>query len=207
VQVCPTGIDIRNGLQLECIGCAACVDACDEIMGKVARPPGLVRYSSLKALNGGRTRYVRPRTIAYTVLALLGLAAFGLSLTTLKPIRVLAKRMPGAPFFTGDGVVRNQFTLRLTNKRHEAASCAIQLTEAPEGMRMIGAQEPVLVPPLGELERPVIISIPQALYTGKGPITMEVRELRAGGGSIRQTVEFLGPDPRFFQIKSMPPTP
>jgi cytochrome c oxidase accessory protein FixG len=69
VQVCPTGIDIRNGLQLECIGCAACVDACDDIMTKVKRPKGLIRYDSWKGFNGGKTRFVRPRTIFYSVLS------------------------------------------------------------------------------------------------------------------------------------------
>jgi cytochrome c oxidase accessory protein FixG len=206
VQVCPTGIDIRNGLQLECIGCSACVDACNDIMAKVGRPAGLVRYSSLNALSGGRTRYIRPRTIAYTVLAVLGLAAFGLSLTTLKPMRVLAKRMPGAPFFTGDGVVRNQFTFRLINKRHEASSYRLDLVQAPEGMRMMGAEDPVKVPPLGEVEKPVIVTIPQSQYTGKTQITILIREQRDRGMAITQKVEFLGPDLRFFQNKPSPPS-
>ncbi len=207
VQVCPTGIDIRNGLQLECIGCAACVDACDGIMKKVGRPTGLVRYSSLNALNGGRTRYLRPRTIAYTVLAVLGLAAFGISLSTLKPIRVLARRIPGAPFFTSDGVVRNQFTLRLINKRHETSSCRLELVQAPQGMRMIGAEEAVEVPALGEVEKPVIVTIPQSQYTGKTQITIVVSEARDHGSSSTQKVEFLGPDPRFFQNKPAVSTP
>ncbi|HYF35372.1 MAG TPA: 4Fe-4S dicluster domain-containing protein [Prosthecobacter sp.] len=68
VQVCPTGIDIRNGLQLECIGCSACVDACDDIMKKLHRPPGLVRYDSQVGLQGGRTRLLRPRIWLYIVL-------------------------------------------------------------------------------------------------------------------------------------------
>jgi polyferredoxin len=199
--VCPTGIDIRNGLQLECIGCTACVDACNDIMAKVGRPSGLVRYNSHNALNGGRTRYLRPRTVAYTVLAALGLAAFGLSLSTLKPVRVLAKRLAGAPFYTGDGVVRNQFTLRLINKRHETSNFRLELAEAPEGMRMMGADDAVAVPSLGEVEKPVIVTIPQSQYTGKTQITILIREQREHGSVITQKVEFLGPDPRFFQNK------
>jgi cytochrome c oxidase accessory protein FixG len=199
VQVCPTGIDIRNGLQLECIGCAACVDACNDIMDKLSRPRGLVRYGSLNSLKGGRLSFVRPRIIAYTVLAMIGAVALGASLSTLKPVRVLAKRMPGAPFFTGDGVVRNQFTLRLINKRHEAVSYKIELSGAPDGMRMLGAENAVEVPPLGELEKPVIVTIPQSAYTGKGEIIFHVWELREGGASVMQKVEFLGPDRRFFQ--------
>src|SRR5690606_38137355 len=63
ISVCPTGIDIRNGLQLECIGCAACIDACDDIMTKIDRPKGLVRYDSLNGLTGKKRRIIRPRVI------------------------------------------------------------------------------------------------------------------------------------------------
>lgn len=205
VQVCPTGIDIRNGLQLECIGCAACVDACDAIMTKVGRPTGLVRYGSLNDLTGGRTRFLRPRTIVYSIFALVGLTAFAFSLASLKPMRVLAKRMQGAPFFTGGGVVRNQFTLQVINKRHEASSYQIDLTKAPAGMRMNGAEGAVTVPPLGAVGKTVIVTISEKDYTGKDEITFTVRELREGGSSITQTVEFLGPDLRFFKNRPTPP--
>lgn len=207
VQVCPTGVDIRNGLQLECIGCAACVDACDDIMTKVGRPKGLVRYGSLNSLNGGRTRYIRPRTVAYTVLAVLGLAAFGTALSTLKPMRVLAKRMPGAPFYLGNGVVRNQFTLRIINKRHEESLCQIELTQAPAGMRMIGAEDSIAVPALGEVEKPVIVTVPEKEYAGKSEITILIQELRGSGSRSTQKVEFLGPDLRFFQNRPTPAQP
>ncbi|HEY8992114.1 MAG TPA: cytochrome c oxidase accessory protein CcoG, partial [Luteolibacter sp.] len=79
VNVCPTGIDIRNGLQMECIGCTACIDACDSVMTKIGRPKGLIRYDSLNGLNGKPRRWWRPRVMAYTVLGLLGLAAFGVA--------------------------------------------------------------------------------------------------------------------------------
>ena len=207
VQVCPTGIDIRNGLQLECIGCAACVDACDNIMSRLGRAKGLVRYGSLKSLEGGRTKFIRPRTIAYTVLAVFGLIALSLSLSTLAPMRVLAKRMPGAPFFTSDGVVRNQFTLHLINKRHQEVQYQIELTSAPDGMQMMGAEQPVTVPPLGELDKPVIVTISQGMYQGKGEITFLIRELRERGALARQKVEFLGPDPRFFKTPKPAPNP
>jgi cytochrome c oxidase accessory protein FixG len=75
VQVCPTGIDIRHGLQLECIGCAACIDACDEVMARVKRPAGLIRYDSRHGFEGKATRWLRPRILLYTALALLGAAA------------------------------------------------------------------------------------------------------------------------------------
>ena len=75
VQVCPTGIDIRQGLQIECIGCAACIDACDEVMTRLHRPRGLIRYDSLRGLAGRATRWFRPRVALYGVLLAIGAAA------------------------------------------------------------------------------------------------------------------------------------
>ncbi|MFW8341615.1 4Fe-4S dicluster domain-containing protein, partial [Klebsiella pneumoniae] len=68
VQVCPTGIDIRDGLQLECIGCGACIDACDSVMDKLGYARGLVRYGSENELAGGKTHWLRPRLIGYAAM-------------------------------------------------------------------------------------------------------------------------------------------
>ena len=75
IQVCPTGIDIRNGLQLECLGCTACIDACDDIMVKVGRPKGLIRYDSFNGFAGKGHRWLRPRVYAYLLFSLLGVTA------------------------------------------------------------------------------------------------------------------------------------
>jgi len=72
VHVCPTGIDIRHGLQMECIGCTACIDACDEVMTRLHRPRGLIRYDSQSAFAGRPTHWLRPRTLLYGVLLLVG---------------------------------------------------------------------------------------------------------------------------------------
>ncbi|HSI64542.1 MAG TPA: cytochrome c oxidase accessory protein CcoG [Candidatus Saccharimonadia bacterium] len=206
VQVCPTGIDIRQGLQLECIGCAACVDACDDIMAKVNRPPGLVRYDSFQGLEGKRTRYVRPRTIVYTVFLLLGVVAFGAGLLSLRPVRVLAKRIPGQPFFVTEGSVRNQFTVRIINKRHETASFRVTLdpVNAPAGMQMLGAESDVEVPALGEVEKTVILTMPQQNYEGGQPVRILVQNIN-GDASVSQDMEFLGPDLRFTTLPKASP--
>ena len=80
VQVCPTGIDIRDGLQLECIGCGACVDACDSIMDKLGYDRGLVRYSSENELAGGKTHWLRPRLIGYAAMLAVMIGAFAWAL-------------------------------------------------------------------------------------------------------------------------------
>ena len=106
VQVCPTGIDIRQGLQMECIGCTACIDACDAVMTKLKRPRGLVRYDSRHGFEGKATRWFRPRIVLYSVLAILGAIALTLATSTLKPVTVSLTRVTGIPYVVA-GVLRS----------------------------------------------------------------------------------------------------
>lgn len=195
VQVCPTGIDIRNGLQLECIGCAACVDACDAVMRKTGRAAGLVRYDSLVGFGGGRTRFIRARSIAYSILALAGLVAFAFSASSVKPMHVTATRMKGAPFFASDGVIRNQFNVQLVNKRNVPAKFTFELSGAP-GVQLNLAGTPLLVPPLGQTTPLAVLTLPQRDFHGPIALNLVVREDTPGGCRIERPIEFLGPDTR-----------
>ncbi len=121
VVVCPTGIDIRNGLQLDCIGCAACVDACDDIMVKVGRPKGLVRYDSERGLRGEKRRILRPRLYVYMGLFALGVTAFGIALSRRSSFEANVLRSQGAAFVVEGTTVRDVFTVHLINKRDAAA--------------------------------------------------------------------------------------
>ena len=89
VQVCPTGIDIREGLQYECIACAACIDACDSVMDKFGYPRGLVRYSTERALEHKKYRFVRPRTIVYSAVLTILIVAMVSSIVLRKPVIVI----------------------------------------------------------------------------------------------------------------------
>jgi len=116
VQVCPTGIDIRNGLQCECIGCALCIDACNAVMCKTGRSKGLIRYSSMRALSGGVTKVVRPRVIAYTVCIVLLFGFFAYKLYSRTPLEMQILRDRSALYIKGaDGSITNVYTLRVTN--------------------------------------------------------------------------------------------
>ncbi len=192
VKVCPTGIDIRNGLQMECIGCAACVDACNEIMGKLDRPKGLVRYDSLNGLNGKKTRFVRPRTILYTVLMLLGASALAFSLTRVHDVNISVARMRGAPFYVDETGIRNQFEVSLTTKRNVDTAFTLTLEDAPIGVVTGGMNVPVVVKRQAEGKRPVFITIPRDLY--KGPVTVKlVSRSDPGGTVIKKELRLLGP--------------
>jgi cytochrome c oxidase accessory protein FixG len=158
VHVCPTGIDIRDGQQLECIGCGLCIDACDSVMGKLGRPKGLVAFETLKNLAASEAavagmapgperqacgmkartmpRFVRPRTLMYagalTIVSLAMLLAFLLRSTL--DVTVLRDR---APLFVrlSDGGIRNGYTIKIVNKRREDSSLVLSL-QAPEGFRL-----------------------------------------------------------------------
>ncbi|MGB5808967.1 MAG: cytochrome c oxidase accessory protein CcoG [Polyangiales bacterium] len=116
VVVCPTGIDIRNGLQMECVGCAACVDACDEIMDKVGTPRGLVRYDSLNGLEGRSKRSGRPRIYFYAGIAALWLVGTVFAFAQSSDFEANILRHQGAPFSVVDGQVRNSLRIHLVNK-------------------------------------------------------------------------------------------
>jgi cytochrome c oxidase accessory protein FixG len=158
VQVCPTGIDIRDGLQYECITCAACIDACDEVMDSIGKPRGLVRYSTEHALEGGSTHILRPRTLGYGIVlgALATLLLTGLMLRMPVDLDVIRDR--NALFQeTADGRLENVYTLKLYNRHPEAREFAISV-EAPAGVRYDGPVT-VTLPGAGSESLPVSLSL------------------------------------------------
>jgi cytochrome c oxidase accessory protein FixG len=116
VQVCPTGIDIRDGLQIECIACAACIDICDQVMDKMEYPRGLIRYTTENALHGKPSRVLRPRVLFYGALLLLIISVTLWSMVNRTPLRAdlirdrnaLYRELPG-------GLIENVYTLKMTN--------------------------------------------------------------------------------------------
>jgi cytochrome c oxidase accessory protein FixG len=117
VQVCPTGIDIREGLQYECIACAACIDACDDVMDRMSYPRGLIRYTSQTALEGGRAHVVRPRMIVYGTLLGLLVVGFFVSISLRTPVGLDVMRDRNALYRKlPDGSIENVYLLRILNK-------------------------------------------------------------------------------------------
>jgi cytochrome c oxidase accessory protein FixG len=191
VAVCPTGIDIRNGLQLECVACAQCIDACDEIMDRVQQPRGLIRYDSQRRLDGDPARPRHVRLIAYGALFVVATAALLLSAGERAPFEATLVRAPGPPFVTdaAGGSVRNQFTLRLVNKSAAAARFAIAAT--PASLQLVVPQPTLAVGPLESVRLPLFLS---ASAPPAAPAIV-VRMERAGAAAVEQRVEvrFLTP--------------
>lgn len=115
-QVCPTGIDIREGLQYECIGCALCIDACDSVMDKMEYPRGLIRYTSEHELQGGTTHWLRPRIIGYVVVLCLMIGVFSYNMVSRIPLELTVIRDRNQLYVTTDsGAIENIYTLQLVN--------------------------------------------------------------------------------------------
>jgi cytochrome c oxidase accessory protein FixG len=193
VQVCPTGIDIRHGLQMECIGCTACVDACDDVMTRLGRPRGLIRYDSPAAFAGRRTRWIRPRTVLYFALLLIGAAVATWALSTVRAANVSVTRMTGAPYIVDAASVRNQFLVRIVNKRNVPVRFVVSVNDVGVGLRQIGFDQPVEIPPLGELVQPLIVVQARDRYTGEFRVAVRVVDAEAHL-DLRREVEFVGPD-------------
>ncbi|MFK8041264.1 cytochrome c oxidase accessory protein CcoG [Congregibacter sp.] len=116
VQVCPTGIDIRDGLQYECIGCALCVDACNSVMRKMGYEPGLVRYTSERELEGGKTHWLRPRIIGYIVVLALMIGVFSYNIFSRIPLELTVIRDRNNLYVeTADGGIENIYRLHIVN--------------------------------------------------------------------------------------------
>ena len=133
VQVCPTGIDIRDGLQYQCIGCAACIDACNDVMGRMGYAPGLIRYTTENALKGSPTHIIRPRVLVYAGVLVLLLSAVVYNLATLAPTKLDIIRDRNTLFReTGEGLIENVYTLRILNKDHQMHRYAISAEGLPD---------------------------------------------------------------------------
>ena len=145
VQVCPTGIDIREGLQNECIGCAACIDACDQVMDKLNYPRGLIRYSTENAIAQRYTldtvirRAIRPRVLIYALL--LGALAIGTawSLATRPVLRVEIQKDDRTALAreADDGLIENTFRLRILNAGHAPRRLQVSLVQ-DQGLQLAG---------------------------------------------------------------------
>ena len=195
VQVCPTGIDIRNGLQNECIGCAACIDVCDDVMGRMNYPPGLIRYSTENGVADHLTRNqmlrrtLRPRVLIYGALLLAASVAFVASLSLRKGFSVDVIKDRGAlARVVADGQDENGVTLHIANGTALAQRYRVEASGLP-GLRIASASE-IDVPAtgLGSLVLRLVLA-PQdaAAYRGRAhPIDIDVSTERDGVVTTRR---------------------
>ena len=133
VQVCPTGIDIRNGLQYQCIGCAACIDVCDEVMDKMNYPKGLIRYTTENVMSGKGSHILRPRIVIYATILIAFIAGFAYSLSQRIPLKLDIIRDRNSLYReTEAGLVENVYTLKLINMDNSPHRYTLSVAGLPE---------------------------------------------------------------------------
>ncbi|MFN7132328.1 MAG: 4Fe-4S dicluster domain-containing protein [Myxococcales bacterium] len=194
VAVCPTGIDIRRGLQMECLACAQCVDACDEVMRKIERAPGLIRYDSLNALRGRPHRVLRGRLVLYAALFALSSAGLLVGLWSRAPFEANALRAGGVPYVLGaDATVRNQFELHLVNKRPDAAILQVAVLEGA-GAEVVIAQRELALGSLESARVPVFVTARRdGAVPARFPLLV-LLQVGDGSGALKQLeLQVLGP--------------
>ena len=162
-QVCPTGIDIRNGLQYQCIGCAACIDVCDQVMDKMGYPKGLIRYTTEHSMSGRTTHIVRPRTVMYTLLllALSGGLVYAISQRTALELDIIRDRN-SLYRETNNGLVENVYTLKVINMDNSPHRYTLEVSGEKAGLenlQLIKSDQPIDVPSGEVLNLPVSVSV------------------------------------------------
>ena len=199
VQVCPTGIDIRNGLQYQCIACAACVDACDDVMERMGYPKGLIRYTTENAVQGKQTHVVRPRMIVYALILVAVTVALFTSMLTRTPLELDVIRDRNALYReTGVGYVQNIYTLKIINMDDRAHRYELSV-EGIVGLTLIADvdTDAIEVPAREVLSVPVTVQAdPYDLQERSSEIVFTVRAADDPELLAAEEARFLGPDPR-----------
>lgn len=140
VEVCPTGIDIRNGTQLECVNCTACIDACDEIMDKVKKPRGLIRYDSEEGVETGKSFRFNARTMAYSIVLTALLIIVGVIMWTRPEVQATITKARGSLYHvSADNYVKNLYNVNIANKTYESMPVNLRIPQEWNGrLKVIG---------------------------------------------------------------------
>ncbi len=193
VHVCPTGIDIRNGTQLECVNCTACIDACDDVMLKVNKPTGLIRYSSPAAIEKGETKIINVRVISYAVMLTVLLGLLSYFIVTRSDVDTTVLKMPGTLYTrTDDGKIANVYAIEFLNKTFENKVLDIRIESPAQATITRIGEQALNVPKEAMIKRNFLIQIPEdQLTTTRTIIHMSVYE---GDRKIDQIkARFIGP--------------
>jgi cytochrome c oxidase accessory protein FixG len=193
VEVCPTGIDIRDGTQLECINCTACIDACNAVMKKVDFPTGLIRYASYTGITEGTKKILTPRIYGYSALFAVLITITLALIFTRNPIETTVLRTPGIMFQeTEDGQISNLYNLKIINKTFYKTPIRLELNHPHGSIEMVGGE--ISVPENSLKESAFFIKIPkdqlQVVNT-----SVEINVISGNVIVDRILTSFIGPNP------------
>jgi cytochrome c oxidase accessory protein FixG len=196
VHVCPTGIDIRNGTQLECVNCTACIDACDDVMVKIGKPKGLIRYASYNSIKDGIKSLLTPRIVAYSVVLVVLLSLFSFLMISRTDVEAMVLRVPGMLYQEQENDrISNLYNITFINKTFDDISLDLKLKEIPTGtIKRVGAED-VKVVASSSLESVYFIEMPKEyIKSTTTPITIMLYNGEVLIDEIQ--TNFLGPSPK-----------
>jgi cytochrome c oxidase accessory protein FixG len=192
VSVCPTGIDIRNGTQMECVHCTACIDACDNVMERIGRPRGLIRYASVNGIERGERLRVTPRLVGYTVVLLALASLLGFLVFTRSDVQTTLLRAPGALFQKmPDGHYSNLYTVRVVNKTSRQIPIQLKLENLPGDLQVMGRE--LVVAPEDHAETSVLVDLEPGTLIKSGTTPLVVGVYANGKRIETLKTAFLGP--------------
>jgi len=195
VQVCPTGIDIRDGLQYECIACAACIDACDSVMDKMSYPRGLIRYTTEHALQNEQTHVIRPRMLVYATLLLVLIGSLVTSMALRTPIILDVIRDRNALYRElPNDIIENSYTIKLINQTNDAREFRLRVTGV-DGIYLDGIADTFTIDGGGVLSVPVRARAHRDNSRGVAKIDFIAESLDDSGDRRIEDSRFLGPTP------------
>jgi cytochrome c oxidase accessory protein FixG len=188
VNACPTGTDIRRGLQPECIGTAQCIDACDEVMRGQGKPIGLIKYTSERQQKGGTLRLWRARNLAYIALMTVAWGSFAYLIVTRADALVEVLRGGREPYrMLPTGEVANQQRVRITNQLDERQNFTIEVLD-PQGATLVVSESPIAVEPDEVVTVNAVATVPRSVFVdGQAPVRYLVRSDKG----FRKEIEFL----------------
>lgn len=193
VHVCPTGIDIRNGTQLECVNCTACIDACDDVMEKVDKPKGLIRYASHNSISEGFQKLIRPRVVGYIFVLFALLTFLSFMIATRSDIETTVLKVPGTLYQRAeDGTITNLYNVEFVNKTFEDISLEVKVDSPSEAVMSKVGEQAVMVPAGEMLKGVYFIKIPADKISASKTVVM-VGVYKDGKRIERLKVKFIGP--------------
>ena len=194
VQVCPTGIDIRNGLQYECIACSACIDACDDVMDKMGYDRGLIAYTTENAMEGKKTSIMRPRIIIYAVLLASIMAAYVYSFSQRIPLGLDVIRDRNTLYReTSEGLIENVYTLKILNMDKVQHQYELTVSGIP-GLTLHKDMPTIVVASGGVQELPVRLRADEAeLEARSSDVVFSLVAIDNDTLAVTEDARFLGP--------------
>ncbi|HEX6891765.1 MAG TPA: 4Fe-4S dicluster domain-containing protein, partial [Chryseolinea sp.] len=193
VHVCPTGIDIRNGTQLECVNCTACIDACDEVMIKIGKPKGLIRYASYTSIKEGFQKLFTGRVLGYSFVLMVLVAILSFTIATRSDVKTTVLKVPGTLYQrTTDGFITNLYNIEFVNKTFDDIQLDVRV-ESPSSATLEKADgNEIMVKAEGMVKNVVFIKIPEdQVVTARTVVNLGVYHNDKRIETVK--VKFIGP--------------